>query len=214
MLTVRSDRREPIGVHLRQSMLDGACAHHCVAMALVILGLMTRAGALNMAHRKNGVSAALYRALKRSWMEGLYAGELVEVLAGLNLPIAIEWTGGFDSGVDGFAVEALKRGRLVLMAYQSERGRAHRHWVLGVGCAGETSDRQLLVDSLLVLDPSVDELPFAIGNGVLYVPAPMDFGSRFKSINWTYESVDGAENVRLMSAISLTLRPIPSKRRH
>ena len=41
-LSVSGARQEPVEVLLRQSDMDSACAHHCVAMALIILGLVKR----------------------------------------------------------------------------------------------------------------------------------------------------------------------------
>ncbi|RYG25065.1 MAG: hypothetical protein EON93_22510 [Burkholderiales bacterium] len=173
---------------------------------MIILDLATRASMIHMAQRKNGLAAKLFRALESDWMDGAYASEIVDVLAELELPVHVEWVSGFDSGVDGFAADALKRGRLVLLAYESERTSRHRHWVLGVGCSGESQDRKLAVDTLLALDPSTDSLPFTVCNCAFSVSKPVDFGLRLKSVVWKLDSVDDVENVRLMSAISLTPR--------
>lgn len=215
VLTAKCQRQEPVLVHFRQSEMDGACAHHALASALVILGLVKRSAVLEQSRRRYGVAAVLYMVLADHWMDGIYAPELVGAIEKLNLPLDVRWADGFDTGVDALAVDALMRGTLVLIAYQSERDR-HRHFVLAVGCGGIMDRQKSVVDTLLVLDPSIEEpRPFSVSNGQLKSARLIDFRSRRSSVRWSYESEEGTEPVRLMSAISLTLRPSPpSKRRH
>lgn len=214
VLTTHCQRKEPVELHMRQSALDGACAHHCLAMALIALGLVKRSAAIEQSRRRYGVAAELYKVLASHWMDGVYAPELVNAIEQLNVPLDVGWADGFDSGVDMLAVDALMRGSLVLLAYQSERNR-HRHWIMAVGCGGLIDGKTLMVDSLLVLDPSMEPLPFSACNGQLTTSRIIDFQRRRTSVRWNYESVEGVEPVRLMSAISLTLRPtLASKRKH
>lgn len=202
-LTTRSRRQESVAVHIRQSESDGACAMHCVAMALVILDLAKRSAILSMAHRKYGVAADLYEALGHSWHEGAYAQDVVDALGGMELPITVRWADGFDRGVDAFAVESLKKAQLTMLAYESRKDGRYRHFVLGVGCAGQMVGQKLAVDSLLVLDPSADALPFTCCNGMLSIDRPVVFEKRRTSVQWQYASAGQTEPVRLMSAISL-----------
>lgn len=212
-LTTHCQRQEPVEVHLRQSMMDGACAHHALAMALIAMGLVKRSAVLDMSRRRYGPAAELYAVLADHWMDGVYAAELVEAIQQLDQPIGLDWADGFNGGVDRLTVDSLMQGRLVMLAYESDRNR-HRHWLLAIGCGGSVEGRAYTVDCLLTLDPSMDALPFAAGNGHLRLPHPVDFESRKTSVRWLYETVDGAEPVMLMSAISLTLRDaVPSKRR-
>ncbi|MDP9996466.1 hypothetical protein J2W28_006955 [Variovorax boronicumulans] len=201
-LTTRSRRQEPVSVHIRQSEADGACAMHCVAMALVILDLAKRSAILSMAHRKYGVAADLYEALGHSWHEGAYAQDVVDALEALELPITVRWADGFDRGVDAFAADSLKKAQLTMLAYESAKDR-HRHFVLGVGCGGQMVGQKLAVDSLLVLDPSADALPFTCCNGMLSIDKPVAFEKRRTSVQWQYASAGQTEPVRLMSAISI-----------
>lgn len=213
VLATYCQRADAVELHLRQSHLDGACAHHVLAMALIAMALVKRSAVLNMSHRRYGHAADLYAALADHWMDGAYAGEVVDAIQQLDLPLAIDWLDGFDRGVDRFAVDALMLGRLVMLAY--ERSQHHRHWVLGIGCGGTVAGRQHQIDTLLTLDPSLDALPFAIGNGQFKTARTVDFESRRTSVRWVYETVEGVESVRLMSAISLAVRPrLPTKRRH
>lgn len=213
-LTAKCQRTDPVLAHYRQSEMDGACAHHALASALTIMGFIKRSAAIEQSRRRYGLAADLYTVLADHWMEGIFAAELVGAIEQLRLPLDLKWADGFDSGVDTLAVEALMRGALVLCAYESERNR-HRHWVTAVGCGGLADRKTATVDSLLVLDSSMDPLPFSLCNGQLTTSKVIDFRRRKTSVRWIYESVEGAEPVRLMSAISLTVRPSPlSKRRH
>lgn len=205
VLTTRSKRQEPVAVHIRQSDADSACGLHCVAMALIILDLVKRSAILSMAHRKYGVAADLYTVLGASWHQGAYAEDVVEALEALGLPIVLRWAEGFDRGTDAFAVDSLKKAQLTLLAYESNRDR-HRHFVLGVGCAGRMVDQKLAVDSLLVLDPSAEALPFSCCNGVLSVDRAVTFEKRKASVQWLYASAGQIEPVRLMSAVSVVRR--------
>jgi hypothetical protein len=214
MLTAHCQRKVPVELHLRQSSMDSACGHHCLAMALIAMGLVKRSAVIDQARRRYGVAANLYAVLADHWMEGVYALEMVSAIDQLNLPLDVTWADGFNSGVDALAVEALTRGSLVLLAYQSERNR-HRHWVTAIGCGGLMDQKTFTVDTLLVLDPSMESLPLAIGNGQLVTPRSIDFKHRRTSVKWNYESAEGTEPVRLMSAVGLTLRSVlPQKRKH
>jgi hypothetical protein len=201
-LTTTSRRQEPVAVHIRQSEADSACALHCVAMAFVILDLAKRSAILSMAHRKYGVAASLYATLGASWHQGAYAEDVVEALEAMALPIIMRWADGFDRGVDAFAVESLKKAQLTLITYESSKDR-HRHVVLGVGCSGLMVGQKLAVDSLLVLDPSADSLPFSCCNGMLTTDRRHAFEKRRTSVRWQYASAGHVEPVRLMSAISV-----------
>lgn len=202
MLTADVQRSHPVELHLRQSSADSACALHAIAMAFIVLDLAKRSALLVMSTRKYGVAADLYELLGFSWHQGLFADAVVDALEALKLPITVRWTDGFDNGVDAFAVDALKRGTLCLIAYESFKDR-HRHFILGVGCAGVMRGAVFEIDSLLVLDPSTDALPFSCCNGMLRIDKPVDFARRQTSVRWRYESAGDAEPVRLMSAISV-----------
>ncbi|MCY1199125.1 hypothetical protein D9M72_105210 [compost metagenome] len=203
VLTTKNRRLDPVAVHMRQSELDSACALHCIAMALVILDVAKRSALLSMAHRKYGVAADLFAVLGDSWLEGAYAQDVVDALEALELPLTVRSGDGFDQGVDVFAVESLKKAQLTLIAYESFKDGRYRHFVLGVGSGGHMAGQKFTVDSLLVLDPSADALPFSCCNGMLKIDRPIDFKRRRKSVEWRYESAGHSEPVRLMSAISV-----------
>lgn len=214
VLAAHCQRQELVDIHLRQSHLDSACAHHCLAMALITLGLVKRSAVLDMSRRRYGRAASLYSVLADYWMEGVFAAEVVAAIDKMDLPITVDWIDGFDKGVDRFAVDALMAGSLVMLAHEAERPR-YRHWTLGIGCGGTVENNVHHVTSVLTIDPSLDGRQFAIGNGQFSTTRAVDFKKRRTSVRWVYETVEGAETVRLMSAISIRLRPSPpSKRRH
>ena len=205
-LMASTHRKEAVEVHMRQSAADSACALHCVAMALIILDLVKRTAVVAMTHRKYGVAADLYELLGHTWLQGVFAAEVVEALEAMELPLRVRWADGFDADTDAFAIESLKRGQLTMMAYESIGSDRHRHFVLGVGCGGVMHGRDLEVDSLLVLDPSIDALPLSCCNAILTMDQTDPLSKRRKSIQWSSASWGACEPVRLMSAISLVPR--------
>ena len=161
---------------------------------------------------RHGVAADLYTVLADYWMAGLHGLEMVSAIKQLALPLDVKWADGFNKGVDALAVNPLADGSLVLLAYRSDRN-GHQHWLTAVGCGGLVKQETFVVDTLLILDPSVDPLPFAVGNGQLKTTRTIDFQRRRMSVVWGYESLEGTEPVRLMSAVALTLRPGPPAKR-
>ena len=205
-LTVSGARQEPVDVLLRQSDIDGACAHHCVAMALIILGLVKRSAVINQAKRKSGVAAQLYQTLADGWFEGFHAKQLFEAIESMKLPLVARLRDDFKS-VDASAVKALLDGKLVLLVYESERN-SHRHWVLGVGVSGFQAGKSVAVDTLLVLCPSSDPMPLASHNARLYREQATKITSASASISWQFESMHySCEPVRLLSVICLDFVP-------
>ena len=203
-LSVSGARQEPVDVLLRQSDIDGACAHHCVAMALIIMGLIKRSAVLTQAKRKHGIAAQLYQTLADGWFEGFHAKPLLDALHQMELPVILRMRDDFE-GVDAFAVEALQRGLLTLVAYESQRNH-HRHWVLGVGVSGFETGESFAVDTLLVLCPSSDLVPLASHNGRLQRDQAITVTKGDTPSSWQFESMPySSEPVRLMSAISMEL---------
>lgn len=200
--TAHGRRQEPTEIHLRQSSADSACALHVVGMLFILLDLAKRSAILMMSSRKYGVAAELFDLLGFSWLEGVFADRVVEALESMSLPVTVRWKDGFDNGVDAFAVAALKKGSAVLVAYESLRDR-HRHFTLGVGCGGVMEGSSFTVDTLLVLDPSSDAMPYACCNGMLQIGKAVDFARRRSSVIWHYVNSGQSEPVRLMSAISV-----------
>ena len=206
-LTVNGARQEPIDVFLRQSDIDSACAHHCVAMALIILGLVKRSAVINQANRKSGFAAQLHQTLADGWFEGFHAKQLFDAIESMKLPLVARLSDDFK-GVDAFAVKDLLDGKLVLLAYESERNR-HRHWVLGVGVSGFQSGKSHpIIDTLLVLCPSSDPVPLASNNAKLCREQATKLSKSSASVSWQFESMPySCEPVRLLSAISLNFVP-------
>ncbi len=205
ILSVQGCRKQPVELHLRQSMLDAACGIHCVAMCLIALDLVKRSAILAMGQRRHGLAADIYKLFEGSWKSGIYPEQLVDALQALELPIEVRAAHGFDSGVDQFAADCLKRAELTLLAYESVRD-CHRHYLLGVGCGGLVDGQSMRIDSLLVLDPSADSMSMSCCNAALVLDRPVDLTRRKRSVQWRYIGAEGTESVRLMSAISVVRR--------
>lgn len=188
---------------MRQSDMDSACGPHCVAMALITLGLVKRSAVLNQANRKHGLAAQLYRTLADSWFEGLYAQPLFDAIESLKLPLVARLRDNFK-GVDAFAVDALRNGNLVLLVLDGLRNPHHRHWVLAVGVSGFQTGQSLSVDTVLALCPSSDPVPLASHNARLHREQATKFTKSGASASWQFDSMPySSEPVRLTSAISL-----------
>ena len=201
-LTVSGARQKPVDVFVRQSDIDSACAHHCVATALLIMGLLKRSALLNQAKRKQGIAAQLFRTLADTWFEGIHAKSLFDAIESMKLPLVARLRDNFK-GVDAFAAKALLDGNLVLLAYESERNR-HRHWILALGVSGFQTGKSVAVDALLALCPSSDLVPLASHNARLYRERATKFTKSGASVSWQFESMPySSEPVRLLSAISL-----------
>ncbi|MDB5743451.1 MAG: hypothetical protein JWR68_1766 [Polaromonas sp.] len=201
-LSVSGARQETVEVLLRQSDIDSSCSAHAFATALLILGVVKRNAVLQQAKRKHGVAAVLYRTLADSWFEGLHAKPFFDAIQSMTLPILPRLC-DISKKVDAFAVNALLKGKLVLIAYTSERD-GHSHWVLAVGVSGFQIGKTWEVDTLFVLCSSSEPVPLASHNARLNCAQPTDFGKKTASTVWQFESMPySSEPVRLTSAIAL-----------
>lgn len=201
-LTVSGARQEPVEVFLRQSNINDARAHHCVAMALIILGLVKRSAVINQATRKSGIAAQLFQPLADGWFKGFHAKPLFDAIESMKLPLVARLASEFK-GIDAFAAKALLDGNLVLLAYESERNR-HWHWILALGVGGFQTGKSIAVDTLLMLCPSSDPVSLASYNARLYREQATKLTKASASASWQFESMPySLEPVRLMSAISL-----------
>lgn len=77
-LTVQQQRQEPVRCFMQQSMLDGACGTHVLAMLLVIFDLAKASAMYDMSQRKYGVAAAVWNAFGPKYFSGIHAKEWVE----------------------------------------------------------------------------------------------------------------------------------------
>lgn len=220
-LTVQTTRQEPVRFFMQQSDLDGACGVHIAAMILAIYDLAKPSALHEMSHRKSGVAATVWQAFQHTYFAGIHPEEWVELMDGLNLPLALTAKYGMQENVDGHAVEWLMRGGdLVALAFASVKHGRTKHWALAVGVEGAAVGKVHTPDTILLLDPSASEPGFAPFNARLRLPTsgpgsrraspnlpkPSEDGKR-KPVHWLYEAAEwNAEEVRLLAAVRLQRR--------
>ena len=221
VLTVQTRRQEPVRFFMQQSDLDGACGVHIAAMILAIHDLAKPSALHEMSHRKSGVSALVWQAFQHTYFAGVHPEEWVELMDGLNLPLALTAKYGVQDNADGHALEWLMRGGdLVALAFASVKHTRTRHWALACAISGSVVGKVHTPDTILLLDPSASEPSFAPFNARLRLPLsgpgsrgappnllkPSEDGKR-KPVHWLYEAAEwNAEEVRLLAAVRVQLR--------
>lgn len=220
-LTVQTRRQEPVRFFMQQSDLDGACGVHIAAMILAIHDLAKPSALYEMSHRKSGVSALVWQAFEHTYFAGVHPEEWVELMDGLDLPLALTAKYGMQDNADGYALEWLMRGGdLVALAFASVKHSRTKHWALAVGVEGAAVGKVHTPDTILLLDPSASEPSFASFNARLRLPTtgpcsrraspslPKTSGdAKRKPVHWLYEAAEwNAEEVRLLAAVRLQLK--------
>ncbi len=163
----------------------------------------------------------VWQAFQHTFFAGVHPEEWVELIDGLNLPLAMTAKYGVQDNADGHALEWLMRGGdLVALAFASVKHSRTKHWALAVGVEGNAIGKVQTPDTILLLDPSASEPSFAPCNARLRlpmtgsgsrrasqnVPKSSEDGKR-KPVHWLYEAAEwNAEEVRLLAAVRLQLR--------
>ncbi|EER59304.1 hypothetical protein AcdelDRAFT_3132, partial [Acidovorax delafieldii 2AN] len=165
--------------------------------------------------------ALVWQAFQHTYFAGVHPEEWVELMDGLNLPLALTAKYGVQDNADGHALEWLmKGGDLVALAFASVKHSRTKHWALAVGVEGNAVDKVQTPDTIILLDPSAGEPSFSPANARLRLPTigpgsrrvppsllkPSGDGKR-KPTHWLYEAAEwSAEEVRLLAAIRLQLK--------
>ena len=210
VLTVKSKREAPMACCYRQSDMDGACALHCLAMALVVLGLAKSGALTEMSRRKYGVPAEVFAEFCDVHFTGVDAPDFIERIHRLKLPINITARFKEDADLDRFTITNLAKGELLIVSFKSVLTRRTNHYALAVGCEGVQTGRDTHIDTLLLLDPSATEPEFRAWNSRLRMKEPrLNATAKHataKPVTWFYESAEWApEQVRLTAAIRFRL---------
>ncbi|NMM77662.1 hypothetical protein B2J89_13335 [Acidovorax sp. SRB_24] len=221
-LTVQTKRQQPVRFFMQQSDLDGACGVHIAAMILAIHDLAKPSALHEMSHRKSGISALVWQAFQHTYFAGVHPEEWVELVDGLNLPLALTAKYGVQDDADGRALEWLMRGGdLVALAFASVKHSRTKHWALAVGVEGAVVGKVHLPDTILLLDPSAGEPSFNVANARmrLHAPRASSRSTKPKALNstgetkrkpviWLYEAAEwSAEEVRLLAAVRIRRLP-------
>lgn len=213
-LTVQQQRQEPVRCFMQQSMLDGACGTHVLAMLLVIFDLAKASAIHDMSQRKYGVPAEVWKAFGPKYFSGIHAKEWVELVNSLELPLKLTAKYGAKEHVDRHALDWLMRGELVALAFASVLNQRTKHWALAVGVEGTALGHRHQAQRILLLDPSAGEPVFRAFNARLSLPVT-GTGSRralslrqdqsmSKTVFWQYESESWSpELVRLLAAVRI-----------
>lgn len=203
-LMTKQNRAEPMRVFYSQSDLDSSCGLHTACSAIVALGLAKSSALTDMARRKSGVPARVWKVFAHTYFIGVNPPEFVELVKSLNLPIQVTARHGHAHCVDAAAMDWLMRGDLVALAFESVAGSRTRHWALALGVEGACVARKEVPDTILLLDPSAVEPRFVVANARLKALLHTASRSRSKQIEWAYESPCWtAEKVKLLSAVRL-----------
>ena len=211
-LTVKSKREDPMAVFFKQSDIDGACGLHCLAMVCVILNLAKSQALTQMATRRYGVPAEIWAEFGDDiYFTGVETQDFVRRVERLNLPLRISARHENDPRLDSFAIDNLRRGLLVMLAFKSIKNRQTRHWALGVGAGGIALGSKLTTDTVYLLDPGANEPNWTLFNACLVIDTSrrnMRSYMRYKTpLIWSYASAQWpAEPVRLIGAVRLSRR--------
>ena len=214
VLTVQQQRQEPVRCFMQQSMLDGACGTHVLAMILVIFDLAKASAMHNMSQRKHGVAAAVWKVFGPKYFCGIHAQEWVELVNSLALPLRLTAKYATTERVDQHALNWLMRGELVALVFASVKHQRTNHWALAVGVEGMACGAKRQPQRILLLDPGGSEPSFQAFNARLrlsttgaasrqfqQLPLPAD-DAKLPAALWHYESESwSAELVRLLAAV-------------
>jgi hypothetical protein len=214
-LTVQSKRNEPVSPFMQQSSLDSACGVHVVAILLIVFDLVKPSALHDMARRKFGTAALVWKTFSHTYFSGVDAPEWVELVQSLALPIQLTPKYGAEDNADGYAVDWLMRGDMVALAFASVKHQRTKHWSLAVGVEGLVIDKVHHPDTLLLLDPSASEPAFAAFNARLRLPltnaglrsaktklTKPNETEKSKSAVWMYAAAEWHdEEVRLLAAV-------------
>lgn len=213
-LTVQQQRQEPVRCFMQQSMLDGACGTHVLAMILVIFDLAKASAMHDMSQRKYGVAAEVWKAFEPTYFAGVHAKDWVELVNRLALPLKLTAKYGAKEQVDQHALDWLMRGELVALAFSSVLHQRTKHWALAVGVEGAVVGQRRQATRILLVDPSAGEPVFRAFNARLSLPMSGSGSRRAKSLQqdkpmnkvvfWLYESESwNPELVRLLAAVRI-----------
>ena len=141
-------------VHVRQGQLDGACGLHCIVMALIAMGLASRAQLRSLPAVESDRFDLLWRRSLDTYFTGLDGDELAALLATVGNEVAWDQYEGAHNRVLQFAIRA-EWPSLVILGWISQ-AREHGHWVLVVGSEWLESDHDEEIIALLCLDPAIE----------------------------------------------------------
>ena len=207
VLTAAANRQENQRVLYRGADTCSACSIHSLCTVLTTLNLARGQALTQMAHRRHGLPAAVFREFRDVYFTGCMAADLVERVNRLGLPLKLTARYQEHVDLDHFAVRQLYLGHLVMLSFRSVATNKTHHWAVATAVSGFQQGRASVVDTILMLDSACDEITMSAFNSRLCVQTPAAAKTLLKKaaakpINWLYDSPDWpAEVVQLTGAV-------------
>lgn len=148
----RGERAIP--VHCRQDQWSSACGPHCAAMAMALLSEINSVSELS--NRRNGVAARLWHAAQITYFDGTSVSQLAAMIESLETGRPVTYCKGGHQNCLAFALSHLADSHTVIVSWKSRTGRDH-HWTLVTGVEGLQVGRTFTPQTLLCLDPGLEE---------------------------------------------------------
>jgi hypothetical protein len=192
----RGERLVP--VHCRQDQWSSACGPHCAAMAMALLGEIH--DVTELSNRRNGVAARLWNCAQITYFEGTTVTQLAAMVDSLETGRPIAYCKSGHQNCLAFALSHLAAGHTVIVSWKSRTGRDH-HWTLVSGCEGVQVGRTFTPQTLLCLDPGIEEPTMSLFNARLEftIHPPPRAASYVR-----YRGTDGVTlSVKLTSALAI-----------
>lgn len=178
---------------LRQSDLDGACGHHCVLMALMILDVLKRADLSNLPRARSKSLSHMWRMTSMNYFAGTTASDLQYMLA--HYETVIETRIRRRNQI-GRVLEILTDSGVAIVGIRNSQ---LNHWVLAAGVGGLESGGEIEPSRLLILDPGHPQVALTAWNAMLSVKP--DRHNRH-----VYETADNRMQVVIENIITIRRR--------
>jgi hypothetical protein len=225
-LLKQSRRQDPVRVFFDQGCIDSACGLHVLCSALVILDQAKSVALVDMAKRKYGVPATVFKAFEHTYFNGVSGKEFVRLTESLKLPLNLTLVEAINGDCDRWVVDCLMAGELLAVVTANAKNTLRdQHWTLAVGIEGLCVGREHRPDTILLLDPSTASQPCyrphnarlrvatsgfgsASGKAAERLYQPVNRSARSNRLVWNYESEDFAtEPAVLIAAVRFRLAP-------
>ena len=178
---------------LRQSDLDGACGHHCVLMALMVLRVLKRTDLSNLPRARSKSLSHMWRMTSMNYFAGTTASDLQYMLA--HYETIIE-TRTRRSNQIARVLDVLADSGVAIVGIRNSR---LNHWVLAAGVGGLEIDGEMKPSHLLIIDPGNAHVPLSVWNAMLAVTP--DSHNRH-----VYETADNRMHVHVENIVTIRRR--------
>lgn len=165
-LRVRYGKNPAHRLLLRQGSLDSACGLYSLAMALVLLGLISHDTAVRLLNSRIASIRSLAKDLKETFFHGLTAEDLVTAVQSTALDVHADFYDVQHRACLNHALKALHKAQVPLVILDAKKGH-FAHWVVVVGVEGQQEGKKFEPQTLLLLDPGAGSYPYCAFNARL-----------------------------------------------